>query len=78
MNHYVMFYQSLLRSESRHFEDYLFLAELYAEQDISERVNTFRELENKLIAEEDKEFRFHSGPPVNNWESLVDGEASLP
>lgn len=57
------FYLSLLRSEARHFEDYLALAELYANEDISERVAFFAELEAELISGSDKEFRFHSGKP---------------
>jgi len=57
------FYLSLLRSEARHFEDYLALAELYADEDISQRVAFFAELEAELITSSDKEFRFHSGKP---------------
>jgi tRNA 2-(methylsulfanyl)-N6-isopentenyladenosine37 hydroxylase len=57
------FYLSLLRSEARHFEDYLSLAELYADEDISERVAFFAEREAELITEYDSEFRFHSGNP---------------
>lgn len=58
------FYRSLLKSESRHFEDYLYLAQLYAEQDISQRVAFFAEREEQLITSQDSEFRFHSGVPV--------------
>ncbi len=59
------FYLSLLRSEARHFEDYLSLAELYADEDedISERVTFFAEREADLITKFDSEFRFHSGNP---------------
>ena len=57
------FYVSLLRSEARHFEDYLALAELYSEENISKRVAFFAELETELIMTEDSEFRFHSGTP---------------
>lgn len=57
------FYVSLLKSEARHFEDYLALAEEYAEGPIDDRVAFFRELEHKLITEPDVEFRVHSGPP---------------
>ena len=56
------FYISLLKSESRHYQDYLTLAKKYAKKDIEERIQYFRELENKLISEPDTEFRFHSGP----------------
>ena len=55
------FYTSLLKSESRHFQDYLKLAIKYADQDISERVAFFAEKERELIETPDIEFRFHSG-----------------
>ena len=57
------FYTSLLRSEARHFEDYLELAQLVATEDISPRVSFFRDIEASLITTADAEFRFHSGPP---------------
>ncbi|MDD9895729.1 MAG: tRNA-(ms[2]io[6]A)-hydroxylase [Gammaproteobacteria bacterium] len=60
------FYKSLLKSEARHFQDYLDLAERYAEKDISGRVAEFRERENELIKSPDNNFRFHSGIPVSN------------
>lgn len=56
------FYLSLLKSEARHYQDYLTLAKKYAKKSIDERVAYFREIENKLITEPDTEFRFHSGP----------------
>lgn len=55
------FYVSLLRSEARHFEDYLTLAEQIAGHSISERVQFFGEIEAQLIKTPDTEFRFHSG-----------------
>lgn len=58
------FYVSLLRSEARHFEDYLALAEKIAGEDISERVAFFGEVEAKLISTPDEDFKFHSGVPV--------------
>lgn len=57
------FYQSLLRSEARHFQDYLKLANLYGE-DISARVDYFLNIENALILASDDFFRFHSGIPI--------------
>ncbi|MEQ3696997.1 MAG: tRNA isopentenyl-2-thiomethyl-A-37 hydroxylase MiaE [Pseudomonadales bacterium] len=57
------FYTSLLRSESRHFMDYIELAETLAGESIDERVSYFRELEAKLVISRDEEFRFHSGMP---------------
>lgn len=58
------YYRFLLKSESRHFEDYLDLARLYTEEDISQRVAFFVEEERKLIETPDVEFRFHSGVPA--------------
>lgn len=58
------FYLSLLKSESRHFSDYLQLASDYSDQDITERVAFFAEKEASLVLAEDKEFRFHSGVPA--------------
>ncbi|CAB9494459.1 tRNA isopentenyl-2-thiomethyl-A-37 hydroxylase MiaE [Alteromonas macleodii] len=60
------FYVSLLRSEARHFEDYLTLAEQIAKTDISERVAHFGSVEKSLIESDDKELRFHSGVPQSN------------
>lgn len=58
------FYLSLLKSESRHFMDYLSLARKYAQSPIDERVQFFLERERELIEGKDQEFRFHSGVPV--------------
>ena len=58
------FYESLLKSESRHFKDYLALAQKYSDEGIDDRVRFFLEVEKQLIESEDKEFRFHSGIPV--------------
>lgn len=57
------FYVSLLRSEARHYQDYLVLAESIAEQDISERIAVFGALEAELISSADSDFKFHSGRP---------------
>lgn len=57
------FYRSLLKSEGRHYQDYLSLAQAYADESIDERVEHFRKLEAELILAEDDEFRFHSGKP---------------
>lgn len=57
------FYTSLLKSESRHFEGYLSMAQLYAKQSIDARVAFFAEIEREAILTEDTEFRFHSGVP---------------
>ncbi|QGX41146.1 tRNA-(ms[2]io[6]A)-hydroxylase [Permianibacter aggregans] len=58
------YYRFLLRSESRHFRNYLKLAERYAKVDISERVEQFRIIENEFIISPDKQFQFHSGVPA--------------
>ncbi|GIU11659.1 tRNA-(ms[2]io[6]A)-hydroxylase [Shewanella morhuae] len=59
------FYVSLLRSEARHYQDYLALAQLVSPEDISERVKYFGEVEAQLILAPDDEFRFHSGSPLS-------------
>ena len=58
------FYRSLLRSEGRHYQDYLELARQYAGTDIQWRIDEFREIERELILSPDPEFRFHSGVPA--------------
>ncbi|MEZ9938215.1 tRNA isopentenyl-2-thiomethyl-A-37 hydroxylase MiaE [Vibrio breoganii] len=58
------FYISLLRSEARHYQDYLTLAQQIANEDISERVEYFAKVEAELITTPDVEFKFHSGIPV--------------
>ena len=57
------FYISLLRSEARHYQDYLTLAEKIAGQNISGRVNVIGAKEAELIQAPDNTFRFHSGVP---------------
>ena len=57
------FYVSLLRSEARHFQDYLTLATKVSATNIDDRVTFFGEKEAKLIQMPDTEFRFHSGAP---------------
>lgn len=59
------FYRSLLKSEARHYQDYLHLAREYAGEPIDERIALFCEAERELIETEDDEFRFHSGIPLN-------------
>jgi tRNA-(ms[2]io[6]A)-hydroxylase len=57
------FYISLLRSEARHYQDYLTLAEQIAGHDISERVRFLGQVEAELISTTDDDFKFHSGIP---------------
>lgn len=59
------YYRYLLKSESRHFEDYLALAQSLSNEPIDERVDFFRQVEAELISTSDDELRFHSGVP--NW-----------
>lgn len=58
------YYRYLLKSESRHFEDYLMLAQSLSEDNIEERVAFFKEIESELITSPDNELRFHSGVPA--------------
>lgn len=55
------FYRSLLKSEARHYQDYLKLAGKYAQGPIDERVAFFAEVEAEAVMADDSEFRFHSG-----------------
>lgn len=66
------YYRYLLKSESRHFEDYLALALDVAntakmknpKEDIQQRIEHIREVEKNLILTPDDTFRFHSGVPA--------------
>ncbi|MGJ0480583.1 tRNA isopentenyl-2-thiomethyl-A-37 hydroxylase MiaE [Pantoea agglomerans] len=58
------FYLSLLRSEARHYQDYLTLAAQIAGKDIAPRVQAIGVTEGRLISEPDNELRFHSGVPA--------------
>jgi tRNA-(ms[2]io[6]A)-hydroxylase len=55
------FYRSLLKSESRHYQDYLAMAEKFSGVDIADRVAFFAQVECEAILTPDSEFRFHSG-----------------
>lgn len=57
------FYISLLRSEARHYQDYLALAAQISPINITPRVRAIGEAEGRLISEPDSELRFHSGRP---------------
>ena len=59
------FYTSLLKSESRHFGDYISLAKGLEDASILEdRLALFRSVEKELIESEDADMRFHSGVPT--------------
>ena len=63
------FYGSLLKSESRHFSDYLTLAtKVESSAAVAERLDVFRVVEKQLIEGEDREMRFHSGVPAVSLE----------
>ena len=56
------FYQSLLKSEARHYQDYLALAtKASGNESIDQRIAVIRKSERQLIQDPDVEFRFHSG-----------------
>lgn len=56
------FYKTLVKSECRHFEEYLHLAKLYGGP-IDDRISEFLTIENAFILSDDVVFRFHSGLP---------------
>lgn len=66
------YYRYLLKSEARHFEDYLALAyeaaqhsKLKNPQDtMTGRIDHIRQIEQRLIDSPDPLFRFHSGIPI--------------
>ncbi|MFT4997591.1 MAG: tRNA-(ms[2]io[6]A)-hydroxylase [Flavobacteriales bacterium] len=59
------FYTSLLRSESRHYKDYLDLALSFSKGPIDNRIAHFIAADNELISSPDTELRFHSGVPTS-------------
>jgi len=61
------FYNGLLASESRHFEQYIAIAKSECdadEQQIEKRLDELKAVEAALISEPDTQFRFHSGTPA--------------
>lgn len=70
------FYLSLLKSEARHFEYYLTLAQAYAEEDIQPRVDFFLDIEAESITTPDPLFRLHSGLPVAPFVYVPEQEAN--
>lgn len=57
------FYRVLLRSEARHFGDYLALARDAAGFAVSDRIERFLEKDAELVGSPDTELRFLSGTP---------------
>jgi len=59
------FYGSLLKSEARHFKDYLALAkQVDTADEMVDRLEVLKAREAELVQSGDGEFRFHSGPPM--------------
>ncbi|MCA1771185.1 MAG: tRNA-(ms[2]io[6]A)-hydroxylase [Halomonas sp.] len=58
------FYRTLVKSEGRHFEDYLLLAQQQTDDSLDERIAFFVACEAELITSPDTAFRFHSGVPA--------------
>ncbi len=58
------FYISLLRSEARHYRDYIQLAQQIAGRCIRQRIVFFSHQEAMLIQSPDADFKFHSGVPA--------------
>lgn len=59
------FYFGLLKSEARHFQNYLRFAYQYGDAaDVERSVARVRAVEQELIESPDTEFRFHSGVPL--------------
>ena len=60
------YYRSLLRSEGRHYQDYLELALQTTDQTtLQARLDVFLSLDATLITTPDQTFRFHSGVPAS-------------
>ncbi len=60
-----MFYSSLLKSESRHFMDYLkFARALSSDEEVEGRLPLLLAKDRELVESDDVEFRFHSGVPA--------------
>ena len=67
------FYSGLLASEARHFEHYLAFAKSESglpQDQCDQRLSELKALEQKLISDPDPQFRFHSGRPTNQKETL--------
>lgn len=58
------FYRSLLRSEARHFEDYLGFAKALSAGNIDHRIEALVQREGDYILSPDPLLRFHSGLPI--------------
>lgn len=60
------FYFGLLKSEARHFQNYLKFAYQFGDaRDVDATVERVRPIEQNLIESSDTQFRFHSGVPTS-------------
>ncbi len=57
------FYAGLSAAESRHYGVYLKLAMQIGGDTLMDRIRHFANIESRLITDDDRGFRFHSGPP---------------
>ena len=70
-------YQQLVKSEARHYADYLTLASNVLErsefakdqENFANRVNAFLECDRSLVTSMDPQFRFHSGVPAKSTQA---------
>jgi tRNA-(ms[2]io[6]A)-hydroxylase len=59
------FYFGLLKSEARHYQNYLRFACQYGDAaDVERSIERVRAIEQELVESPDSEFRFHSGVPA--------------
>jgi tRNA 2-(methylsulfanyl)-N6-isopentenyladenosine37 hydroxylase len=58
------FYTSLLKSEARHYQDYLALAKSNSEVPLRERIEVFLDIDKEMVLGQSEQFRFHSGTLV--------------
>ena len=70
------FYASLLRSEARHFEDYLSLAGELGGASVSVRADELLRRDQELVLSGDAELRFHSGVPAGGASAAVADQRS--
>ena len=63
------FYRRLLASEARHFKSYLALAECYAQEPFTEKLEELLVEDARLVTEPDSQWRFHSGPLEENTQA---------
>ena len=60
------FYLGLLKSEARHYQDYLALAKSCTQQCIDDRIEVFLDIDQEMVNCPSQELRFHSGIPASS------------